>query len=308
MTSPIDLVIPMVFPQDPEWQREYLAHKGGTADGVMRHTRYRSWDTEHLLVRCACRYMPWLRHIIILLAGDSQVQPWMTDEMMSLSSADGPRLRIVFHHEFMPDYALPCFSSPCIEMFLSGIPGLSEQFIYANDDMFPLGPLHPDDFFRDGRPCLSFKHNGRPVHPSLFERKCLYQQDMVDRPFGGRYKSVWLESMHSFAPILRSCCDEVWRRHGDEIVKYLSPLRRNDRSYNHYIYLLYQYFAGLSVDVSPVKMRYVGRSTSVQAMTDILREPDGGIVCLNDNEHLDDWKERAAVVRSEISKKLRIEI
>jgi hypothetical protein len=33
-------------------------------------------------------------------------------------------------------------------MFLHRIPGLSERFIYGNDDMFPLSQLEPEDFFR----------------------------------------------------------------------------------------------------------------------------------------------------------------
>ena len=294
----IDLVIPMVFPSDPVWQVEYQKYKGGAAS-VTRHVRYRSWNTEELLVRCCMKYMPWLGCIHILLASKSQVQPWMQE----MQRCKNIKINIVFHRDFIPKEYLPCFSSPCIEMFLGRIPGLSEHFIYANDDMFPLSPLQETDFFRDGRPCQLFMQNSRPSRPDLFQRKCLYQQDMIDAPFGGHHKRIWLESRHTFAPVLKSSCEEVWRRHGEEIARYLSPLKRTDRSYNHYIYNLYQHLAGLDTPHAP-REQYIGRDVATSRLGAILRAPDAGIVCLNDNEHIDDWEARAAAVRREIEKKL----
>lgn len=293
----IDLVIPMVFPQDPLWQEDYEHYKGGSAT-VSRHVRYRSWDTEELLVRCCLKYMPWLHAVIILLARDSQVQPWMD----AIKEEDS-RLRIIFHHEFIPGDYLPCFTSPTIEMFLHRIPGLSEHFIYGNDDMFPLSPLPEEDFFLGDLPCQRFLLKPRPAHPDLFQRKCLYQQDMIDKPFGSLYTHVWLEPKHTFAPILKSVCHEVRSFHGEEIRRRLSPLKRTDRSYNHYIYLLYQHFSGLEAEGGP-KERYVARGTPVSSFPEVIRNPEAGIVCFNDTESLDDWKRRALVMKREIALKL----
>ena len=39
----IDLVIPMVFPSDPVWQRDYERSHGGTAFAAARNVRWRSW-------------------------------------------------------------------------------------------------------------------------------------------------------------------------------------------------------------------------------------------------------------------------
>ena len=86
----IDLVIPMVFPADPEWQREYTNATGKPE--ATSNVRYRSWGTEELLIKCCKKYMPWLRIIHILLFSESQVQPWMERD---------PRLHIVFHRDFI---------------------------------------------------------------------------------------------------------------------------------------------------------------------------------------------------------------
>lgn len=323
MERSIDLVIPMVFPQDPEWQREYQRCNGtaGDAAGTVAHVRYRSWGTEELLVMCCMKYMPWLRTIHILLAQESQVQPWMGRYNGIPESREGgipasrntgmPTVNLVFHRDFIPSEYLPCFSSPCIEMFLHRIPGLSERFIYGNDDMFPLSPLEPEDFFRgrnadmEGRalPCQHFHEAPFPAKPNIFQRKCLWQQNMVGGAFGKRPTNTWLKNGHSFAALLKSSCEEVWRRHGDEIRQNLSPLKRTDRSANQYVYQLYQHYSGQYVDHAP-RERYLGKNTPTSRLAAIIRDPHCGILCLNDNEKIDDWEQRAAVVRTEIGRKL----
>ena len=41
---------------------------------------------------------------------------------------------------------LPTFASPSIEMNLDNIPGLSQKFIYFNDDVNLIKPICPSDF------------------------------------------------------------------------------------------------------------------------------------------------------------------
>lgn len=285
----------MVFPQDPEWQREYLRHKGGDAT---QHVRYRSWGTEELLVRCCMRYMPWIRLIHILLASESQEQDWM-----KRLGAESGKLRIVFHREFVPAEYLPCFSSPCFEMFLHRIPGLSEQFIYGNDDMFPLSPLEPEDFFRGGVPCQHITARVYPANPGVFQKKCMWQQNMIAKPFGRHITKTYPDTGHVFSPILKSSCEEVWRRHGDEITANLSPLTRTDRSANNWIFMLYQQYSGRYIDHRPTR-HYTDQRTRTSEIAAIIRDPRAGIVCMNDNERITDWQERARIVREEIMEKL----
>lgn len=53
--------------------------------------------------------------------------------------------------------SLPTFNSQAIECHLHCIPGLSEHFIYLNDDMFFGNHVQPADFFSDGVPLFNFK-------------------------------------------------------------------------------------------------------------------------------------------------------
>lgn len=310
MAQDIDLIIPMVFPQDPVWQAEYQKYRG--SKDATHHVRFRSWGTEELLVRCCMRYMPWVHRIHILLAGESQVQEWMKEAAVPQQHTQ-PKIHIVFHKDFVPEKYLPCFSSPCFEMFLHRIPGLSECFIYGNDDMFPLSPLEPDDFFRfSGEtagtvtvlPCVRFSEKSYPNAPNVFRRKCMAQLNMIGKPFGKRYKNTYLKPSHSLAPIMKSVCEEVWQRHGDEITMHLSPLMRTDRSYNHYIYMLQAYFEGRTIKHTP-REQYVGPKTPTSVVASIIQDPQAGIVCLNDNEKIQDWEKRAAIVRREIELKIK---
>ena len=304
---PIDLVIPMVFPQDPKWQAEYRRLHGGCP--AASHVRWRSWGTEELLVRCCFKYMPWLRCIYLLLAGEGQVQEWMRDRSAdaegTAAGADAKRtvVRVVFHRDFIPEKYLPCFTSPTIEMFLRNIPGLSEHFIYGNDDMFPLSPLSADDFFRGGLPCQHLTEHPFPVRPNLFQRKCLNQQNMIAAPFGKHYTKTWLKNGHSLQPMLLSTCREVWERYGSEIRKYLSPITRTEHSYSQYIYPLYQYYTGKYADHAPWQ-KYLGAKTTLQELIDAIRDPHAGIVCVNDNEGIHDWQCRSELVRTAIELKL----
>ena len=47
---------------------------------------------------------------------------------------------------------LPTFNINSIELNLHRIKGLSEHFVFFNDDMFLLKPVYMEDFFKDEKP------------------------------------------------------------------------------------------------------------------------------------------------------------
>lgn len=81
----------------------------------------------------------------------------------------------LFLQEIFPNKShLPTFSSPAIESHLHLIPGLSEKFLYLNDDVVFAAQVWPDDFYTHSK--------GQKVSPYrrhstkwLFARvRCLY--------------------------------------------------------------------------------------------------------------------------------------
>ena len=64
-----------------------------------------------------------------------------------------PKLHIVKHEDYIPKVFLPAFNSHVIEMYLHRINGLSERFVYFNDDMYLINRVKQEYFFRRGLPC-----------------------------------------------------------------------------------------------------------------------------------------------------------
>src|SRR5699024_7316762 len=63
-----------------------------------------------------------------------------------------PKLNIVNHKDFLNKKNIPVFNSRAIEVNLHRIPGLTEQFVYFNDDTFIIRPVKKEDFFKNGKP------------------------------------------------------------------------------------------------------------------------------------------------------------
>src|SRR5699024_7061147 len=59
---------------------------------------------------------------------------------------------IINHKDFLSKENLPVFNSCAIEINLHRIPGLSERFVYFNDDTFLIDYVKEKDFFKKGLP------------------------------------------------------------------------------------------------------------------------------------------------------------
>ncbi|KAM5336083.1 N-acetylglucosamine-1-phosphotransferase subunits alpha/beta isoform 2-T2 [Glossophaga mutica] len=97
-------------------------------------------DNEELRysLRSIERHAPWVRNIFIVTNG--QIPSWL--------NLDNPRVTIVTHQDvFRNSSHLPTFSSPAIESHIHRIKGLSQKFIYLNDDVMFGKDVWPDDFY-----------------------------------------------------------------------------------------------------------------------------------------------------------------
>ncbi|XP_061523335.1 N-acetylglucosamine-1-phosphotransferase subunits alpha/beta isoform X2 [Phycodurus eques] len=97
-------------------------------------------DNEELRysLRSVEKHAPWVRHVFVVTNG--QIPSWL--------NLDNPRVSVVTHQElFLNRSHLPTFSSPAIESHIHRIPGLSQKFIYLNDDVMFGKDVWPDDFY-----------------------------------------------------------------------------------------------------------------------------------------------------------------
>ena len=135
----VDLVYLWVDGNDPTWQAKRNSFIGETdkRSQVNCKGRYANNDELKYSLRSIEKYASWIRNIYIVT--DEQIPEWL--------NTANPQIHIIDHKEIMPAESLPCFNSSLIEHFLYRIPGLSEHFLFANDDMFLNQEVTIEHFF-----------------------------------------------------------------------------------------------------------------------------------------------------------------
>lgn len=159
----VDFVITWVNSSDPKWQQE--KNKYQPRDGSdYQDIRYRDWELLRYWFRGVEKFAPWAG-TIHLVTGE-ELPEWLRTEH--------PGLHVVRHEDYMPGEILPVFNSNVVELYLDRIEGLSEKFVYFNDDMFLTGPVKESFFFSKGLPCdmLAFQpivaNPNNPVMSHIF--------------------------------------------------------------------------------------------------------------------------------------------
>lgn len=294
MEKSIDYVVPMVFNDDEEWRSDFGRVKGVYDESdPYSFVRYRSWGTERLLIRCVKRFMPFVRTIYIILAKESQWMNWMEDD----------KVRVVYHKNFVPERFLPTFNSRTIEMFLCRIPGLSERFLYGNDDMFPVSLLTEEDFFDGNLPILHYTEKEFPTSPNNFHLACRNGLNFVAKEFGKGYGLTWIKGFHGITPMLKSTWIHLWERGGKEIEASITPFREIN-NYNQWLCPWWHYLSGNYTEGSQ-RGKYVSTKNTIEEVREAIRDAEG-VVCVNDNECVKNYKVYADVVRDELNKKLNL--
>lgn len=101
--------------------------------------RFRQFDELKYSLRSLELYAPWFRRLYLVVAGPSQTPTWL--------NTSHPKLFVQFHGDIFPGkHCLPTFNSRAIESNIFRLDGLSENFVYFNDDFFLLRPVYPSDF------------------------------------------------------------------------------------------------------------------------------------------------------------------
>ena len=157
--SPIDIVIAWVDGSDPvltQKRNNFLNSDLKSAPPGAAKTRFHSLNEVCYCVLSILKFASFVRKIVIVTdQQDPKVHP-LVEKYFPERTAD---LRIVDHTEIFEGYEeyLPTFNSICISNMLWRIKGLSEQFVYFNDDIFLVREVQPTDWFRKGLPVLRGK-------------------------------------------------------------------------------------------------------------------------------------------------------
>ena len=154
----IDAVIAWVDGADPLHHEKLLRYC--TSNYKAGRTRYADRGEIYYCIASMLKYAPFIGRIWIVT--DSQ-RPAQLEAFARAELCAPDFLQVIDHTELFEGYRefLPTFTARSIEAMLWRLPGLSETFVYLNDDFFLNAPVSPQDWFRDGMPVL----RGKKVRP-----------------------------------------------------------------------------------------------------------------------------------------------
>lgn len=309
----IDFVIPWVDGSDPAWVREFLKYKNigsAVSESAVDTTieRYRDWGLLKYWFRGVDKFAPWARRIHFITWG--HLPDWL--------DTSNPRLNIVRHEDFIPERYLPVFSSCPIEMFLHRIEGLSNRFVYFNDDFFLCREVGEDRFFKDGMPLdearLSIPHDDLIAHNELeclriinrrYDKKRSIGKNL-GKWFNARYSvSDMLKTLslmpwsfftgfknhHSPQPFLRETFERLWREESEELEKTCLNRFRAPTDLLQWL-MRYEQLARGDFKAHGYRDARLTKISDESAgdIARMVREQQYAMICINDNNELKDFE------------------
>ena len=299
----MDFVIPWVDGNDLEWQKEKCKYSA-SGQGDFCPARFRDWEILRYWFRGVEKFAPWVDKIHFITCG--HVPEWL--------NLNHPKLHFVKHEDYIPSKYLPTFNSHTIEHNIHRIPGLSEQFVYFNDDMHIVAPVKESDFFVRGRPCdeanMVYK---LPSFFSLVQSVDFHSIWAVNRHFHkfaeirkhpgtffnvkyGLYDNLYaLYTMatpvfpgffnhHTAQSFLKSTFEAVWNAEESTLDKTCLDKFRDYSHINQYVYRYWQFAEGKIHPVSfeGKRKRIEICDESIEEIKKTLAQSKVKILCLND--------------------------
>ena len=224
----IDIVYTWVNGNDKEWQKKKSKYTNNNEEFVSNtESRFRDNDELRYSIRSVEKYAPWINHIYIIT--DNQRPDWL--------DIDNPKITIIDHKDIMPEDALPTYNSLSIEYCMANIPGLSEYFLYANDDQF-FGNYVTEDFFftKDGKPIIRLKKPRNDFNESQYQKTIMNAAKLLQSK---NYKFPLFLPSHNIDAYRKSILLDCNKEFKDEINKTIYSRFRNSSNIQRVIYLYY---------------------------------------------------------------------
>ncbi len=314
----VDFVIPWVDGDESKWKKsfneQFQSHNGVDAN----LSRYRDWELLKFWFRGVELNAPWVNKIYFITCG--HLPKWL--------NVNHPKIVIVKHEDYIPSEYLPVFSSHPIELNMHRISGLSETFIYFNDDFFITSQVSVSDFFKDGKPLdlpmLRVNNEGDTLFGNVLDNNMILIKSKysvfkvilnsmrywwhVKVPLRDIYhtlvgifttKNVIFKYHHLPQPLLKTTLFKAWDDFGEKLVVVSSNKFRDKIDVNQYVFKYIQYCLG---HYSPINVSKLGTSISLSDSNfDLVEEiiDSSKVVCLNDNDNITDFE----LVKSKIYEK-----
>ncbi len=246
--NPIDAVILWVDGDDPEWKARCEAARGGNAltrrDDIGGDLRFRQMREIDWCVAGINKFASFFRRIYIVTDGqdphlENTVGKWFENPIP---------IEIVDHTVVFRGYEkyLPTFQCNSLETMIHRIPGLSERFVYFNDDFVLTNYVKPEDWFtEDGKVVeygkwmpnfmLDLLHAIKPKKNGL---KTVGFKDIMENgaKLVGSNKTLLMR--HTPHPVLKSLSERLLEEYPDSVDinsrdKFRAPCQYNPQVAKH---------------------------------------------------------------------------
>ncbi|MBR5200891.1 MAG: hypothetical protein IKW31_03980 [Alistipes sp.] len=261
----MDVVITYVDGLDPLWQRDYEEH----TNIPILEKRFRDWGTLRYLMRGVAVNMPFIRKVHLVVARDSQVPKWVNRN----------EVNVVLHKDIIPEKFLPTFNCNPIELHLHRIKDLDEQYVYFNDDVFPLKKCEPTDFFVDGKGQLGMSRHLLSI--DMFKKICRNSDVMARRALGMKPSLFFLRPQHVCTPMIKSECEALYESVKDELHASIT-MTRTAKNVSQYVFLNYMYLNGTLQNNRLSKRHFSLGITSTEKLRKFIINPTKTFTCIND--------------------------
>lgn len=301
----IDFIIPWVNSSDPNWIESFNKYSQNKSEKIdLSEIRYRDNGLLKYWFRGVENFAPWVNKIHFITNG--QKPEWL--------NINHEKLHFVKHSDYIPNELLPVFSSHPIELFIHKIEGLSEHFVYFNDDFFLTNHVKPNYFFKKGLPCDSaivdiktgfnlpmtgIVLNNLEQINSNFSMKKVIQKNLF-KWINLSYKKGCIKNIslmfwknfpgfintHSAQPYIKSNINDCWNFCYEKINE---TVKNRFRSYDDVNQWLFKHWALCKGHFTPVnpykdKKNYDLRDTNIEQIASDIKNQKYKEIIINDSE------------------------
>lgn len=309
-TNDIDFVVTWVDMNDSAWLKEFLQYSGKTETEVngVTDARFRDYGFFRYWFRGVEKFAPWVRKIHFVSNG--QLPEWL--------DTSNPKLNLVKHEDYIPKEFLPIYNSTVIERYMHRIPGLSERFVYFNDDFYIIRHVTPERFFKNGLPCdiavfqynpswsqwyKKLKNNIQLINRHFDKREVLkkYHEKWFSPLYGGKVKMnylmqpfrkfITLRTHHNAQPYLKGTFEEVWNAANKELTETSFFRFRDSHDYSPELFRTWQICKGNFEPYNTYQdTKMFPLLIKPRQAIKAIRNQEYTLICLNDNIRIKNYE------------------
>lgn len=287
-----DIVCTYVDDTNKEWQDEFNYWKNKEIkEGISQKSnrqafgkeRTRTWDAFKYWFRGIENNCKWVNKVFLIVQNKNHIPEWL--------NTDHPKLRIVYHDEYIPKELLPTFNAMTISTYTANIKDLSNHYILSDDDYYFLNPIEESRFFK----CAMPVHPDNRVEYKYYEEtnesdNVFYKILNTTLKFEERFmtKKVKYGYYHLPEARVKSFEKGIIDKYANELMEHNLPSKfRSENNLCPYMYSDLLKICNKAIGGNPYRN---SAYCDLKSDVDFNKYWSKDMVCFNDTERVDDYE------------------